>query len=270
MTGLFILQLSVSFIAGGGIIALLSFLVERAGKRVAGIILAIPTTVAFSFFFMGWTLSPAAVAEIVPATLIPLGLSVLYVAVYSYAAFYIARCIDSKILQITLSFAASSGIWFALAVPVTIIRVNRLAAGMAGYSALVIITHFILKGKKNHDKPVTLVYTAAQKTGRAVFAGFIVFTAVLLGRTLNPFWGGMFAVFPATFSTLLIILHFYHGQEYLVPTVQRVAVGSLSLLTYELAAMVTFPKFGFVTGTIFSYIVSLIVTLVLIWMNRDD
>lgn len=54
---LFIIQLITSFLVGGAVIALLSFIAERVHKRIAGIVLAFPTTVALGFFFLGWTLS---------------------------------------------------------------------------------------------------------------------------------------------------------------------------------------------------------------------
>ena len=99
MNKLFVIQLAVSFIVGGGVVALLSFIAEKANKKIAGIILAFPTTVALGFFFLGWTLSPEAVAGVVPATLIPLGLSVLFAAVYGYVAEQAAKFIKNKISQ---------------------------------------------------------------------------------------------------------------------------------------------------------------------------
>lgn len=262
MNKLFVIQLIVSFIVGGGVIALLSFIAEKANKRVAGIILAFPTTAALGFFFLGWTLSPEAVAEIVPATLIPLGLSVLFAAVYAYIAEYSAKIIKSKIWQIIVSFVVSIGLWFALAIPIIILELNRLAVGVAGYAFLILVTHLLLK-RKNYDKPVTLTYTFGQKIGRATFAGFIVFLVVLLGKMLSPFWGGMFAMFPAAYSSLLMILHWYYGPKSLFPTMQKVAVGSLSIFAYAITTMFVFPTFGFIIGTLFAYAVSLVVTLLL-------
>lgn len=262
MNKLFVIQLIVSFIVGGGVIALMSFIAEKTSKRVAGIILAFPTTVALGFFFLGWTLSPEAVADVVPATLIPLGLSVLFAAVYAYIAEYSARIIKNKDWQIVVSFVFSIGLWFALAVPAVVLQMNRLAVGVAGYAILILIAHLLLQ-RKNYDKPVTLIYTFGQIIGRATFVGFIIFLVVLLGKVLSPFWGGMFAMFPAAFSSLLMILHWYYGPKSLFPTMQKVAVGSLSIFAYAITTMFVFPTFGFVIGTLFAYIVSLVVTFLL-------
>lgn len=269
MNTLFVIQLIVSFVVGGGVIALLSFIAEKTNKRIAGIILAFPTTVALGFFFLGWTLSPKAVAEVVPATLIPLGLSVLFAAIYAYIAEYSAQIIKSKIWQIIVSFVISIGFWFALAIPVVVLELNRLAVGVAGYFFLILVAHLLLQ-RKNYDKPVTLTYTFDQKIGRATFVGFIVFLVVLLGKILSPFWGGMFAMFPAAFSSLLMILHWYYGPKSLFPTMQKVAIGSLSLFTYAITTMFVFPEYGFIIGTLFAYAVSLVVTLLMMKFQPEE
>ena len=262
MNQLFYIQLITSFIIGGGVITLLSFIAERVSSRISGIILGFPTTIALGFFFLGWTLSPKAVADIVPVTLIPLGLSILFAAVYAYVANYLAKIVKSKIWQIIATFIISIGFWFALAIPVVVLEINRLAVGVAGYALLILIAHLLLQ-RKNYEKPITLTYTLGQKIGRATFVGFFIFLVVLLGKLLNPFWGGMFAMFPAAFSSLLMILHWYYDPKSLFPTIQKVALGSLSLFAYAITTMFVFPTFGFIIGTLFAYAVSLVVTLLL-------
>lgn len=262
MNKLFAIQLVTSFLVGGGVIALLSFIAEKVNKRIAGIILAFPTTVALGFFFLGWTLSPKAVAEIVPATLIPLGVSVLFVAVYAYISLYSAKIIENKLWQIIISFVLSMSVWFALSIPVIIFKFNHLAVGVAGYLLFILMAHLLLQ-RKNYEKPVTLIYTVGQKIGRMTFVGLIIFLVVFLGKTLSPFWGGMFAMFPAAFSSLMMILHWYYGPKSLFATMQKVPIGSVSILAYVMTAMFIFPLYGFIIGTLCAYTVSLIVTLLL-------
>ena len=111
---------------------------------------------------------------------------------------------------------------------------------------------------------MALIYTNTQKVGRACLVGFIVFLVVLLWNILNPFWGGVFAMFPATFSSILLSLHRYYGSESLFPTMQKIPIGSLSIFTYAIVSMFVFPKCGFIFGTIVAYVVSLVVTLLLV------
>ena len=263
MDRLFIIQLIASFILGGGVITLLSFLAERVSSRTAGLILTLPTTLALGFFFLGWTLSSDAVADIVPAILIPMGISILFAAIYSYAGEYSAKIIKNKLWQITISFIVSIGIWLALDMLVMPFKLNSLEVGVAGYFLLIIITHFLLK-RRYYKKPVFLKYNFTQKIGRAIFVGVVISSVVFFGKTLGSFWGGILSTFPAAFSSSMIIIHWYYGPESLFPTMQKAAIGSISIFAYAIAAMLTFPKIGFFLGTIFAYLISIVITLLLI------
>lgn len=264
---LFIIQLITSFVVGGGFIGLQSFIAEKAGRKLSGIILTFPSTIALGFFFLGWALSPETVAKVVPSTLIPLGLTVLFTAIYAYLAENISRIIGDRSRQIIFTFGISLTFWFIFSLPFAILEIDNLPVGITGYFLLTLLTHVLLHRKK-HEKPTRLQYTPMQKVGRALFAGLIIFLVVLLGKLLSPFWGGVFAMFPAAFSSMLLILHWYYGPESLFPGFQKVPLGSLSLFSYAIAAMFVFPEFGFVIGTLISYAVSIVLVLLLVMLTK--
>ena len=146
---------------------------------------------------------------------------------------------------------------------------SNLAIGIAGYAVLTVLAHFLLSSRK-YSKSTALSYTAAQKIGRAAFIGFIVAAVVFLGKTLNIFWGEILAMFPAAFSSTLMVLHWYYGPESLFAAARKIPIGSLSICIYSVATMYSFPKFGIVIGTIISYAASLAMTLVLLKFQRGD
>ena len=84
MTSLFYLQLFISFILGGGFIALLTFLAERAPVRLAGAIMSMPSIVIFSYLFIGWTTSTDRVGEIAFTTLAGAGAVQMFTIAYMY------------------------------------------------------------------------------------------------------------------------------------------------------------------------------------------
>jgi MFS family permease len=261
MSGIFILQLALSFIVGSGIITLLTFLAERVDKKTAGVVITFPTTLALGFFFLGWAVSPEAVANVVPATLIPLGLAILFPALYAYISSFFSRYIDSKAIQILITFILSIGVWFAIAVPVVVYELNDLLIGVVGYFLLITLSHVLLH-RREYEKPVTLEYTSFQKIIRSIFVGFIVFLVVLFGKLLSPFWGAIFAMFPAALTSFVIILHWYYGSSSIFGTMQKIATGSFSLFVYAIITMFIFPAVGFVLGTVLAYLGSLAVSLV--------
>ena len=259
---LFYIQLITSFIAGGVFIAFLTFIAEKVDTKVSGIILALPSTAALGFFFLGWSLSPEVVANIIPSSFIPLGLSVIFVAVYIYLADFIAGALNSKMLQIIFCTFISLLFWFTLVLPVVLYEINNLVIGLISYGFLITVTHWLLH-RKNFKKPVSKKYSFNQKLGRSIFAGFMIAIVVFLGKTLGPIWGSVFAVFPAAFLSSLMILHKYYNPENLFSTFQKIALGSLTLLVYLLTVMIIFPFAGFILGTALAYIMSLVTALLL-------
>ena len=84
MVNVFLTQVIASFIVGGIFVAALSIFAERAKKKAAGVIISLPSTVLVSYFFIGWTLSPQAVADIVPVTILVSGVIHLFLIAYLY------------------------------------------------------------------------------------------------------------------------------------------------------------------------------------------
>jgi hypothetical protein len=260
---LFFFQIVTSFVVGGAGIALLSFIAERASSRTAGIVLAFPSTGALGYFFLAWAASPEAVAKIIPATFIPLGLTAMFPVFYTSIAEALSPHLSRKSFQVLASFFLSTVCWLALALPAALFKFSNFALGLIGYILLVLLADFFLHHKK-HSKSPTLSYTTGQKIGRAAFVGLIIVIVLVLGKTLGIVWGGVFAMFPAAFSSSLMILHWYYDSENVSAASQKAPIGSLSICVYSLVVMVTFPRFGFVAGTALSYVGSLITTLILL------
>lgn len=227
-----------------------------------------PTTIVLGFFFLGTATSADKVASIVPATLIPLGIVVFSSVIYIRVALFFAKHIQSKIQQVSATFFTSSIIWFALASPFAFWKFDNLWTGITGYFLLAILTHIILN-KQTHGKPgFQLTYNRKQVLFRAIFIGTVISVVVYLGKTLNPFWGGIFTMFPAATFAGLIIFHFYYQPGQLFFFFGRAPLGSLSLFIYAIGVMVLFPVVGVIWGTLWAYCVSLLFSMGLIKLHR--
>jgi len=263
MTSLLFIQLVVSFVVGGCFITFLSLLAERTSENIAGIIMMFPSTIVLGFFFLGLATSAENVALIVPATLIPLGLGISSSAVYIYCSLFVSKYFTSKITQILATFLVTNMIWLVLASPFAIWRFKNFTLGTIGFFTLIIITHLILN--QNGVSPISRPkYTKIQILIRAVFTGSIIATVVLLGKLLNPFWGGVFTMYPAAIIATLIIFHFYYEPRQLFYFMKKVPIGSLSVLVYAIVSMLLFPEYGIAIGTGLSCLTCLLVSFVLI------
>lgn len=262
MTTFFITQLIVSFIVGGSFIALLTFLAERSNSRISGIIISFPSTALLGFFFLAWTQSPEEVATLVPATLIPLGVSILFPVMYAYLAQIGSRLIKNRPFLILITLLCSITSWLLLSLPLALFKMTNLAYGILGYLAFVVIGHQLLKKKKQVVLP-RHSYTVWQVVTRAAFVGLLIALVVFLGETVNPFWGGVLSMFPAALSSSLIVIHWYFGPEVLFSVVKKVPLGSISIFVYAITVMLTFPTIGFVYGTLIAFIASLTTSFLL-------
>jgi len=264
MTTMLLVQLFVSFFAGGALVTILSIIAEKTNQRIAGILMMFPSTLVLGFLFLGLATNAENVSAVIPATLIPLGIIVLSTVVYIYCSIFYAHRIKSKVQQILCSLLTSVLVWFLLASPFAIYKFSSLAIGVIGFFIIITLTHFILRGKKFDLSLTRPVYTKTQIIIRALFTGSVIATVVFLGRTLNPFWGGVFTMFPAATFATLIILHFYYEPRQLFYFMNSVPLGSISLFIYAVSVMFLFPKIGIWVGTLVSYITSLIFGLLLI------
>lgn len=217
-----------------------------------------PTTLVLGFLFLGLTTNAGNVSMVVPATLIPLGIIVFSTVIYVYSSIFYSNHINGKILQILCSLLTSVMAWFILVSPFAIYELSNLLLGILGYFALITVTHFILRNREIEFDLVRPVYTKAQIIVRAVFTGSVIAIVVYLGKTLNPFWGGIFIMFPAATIATLVILHFYYDPRQLFHFMKNAPLGSISLFIYSISIMLLFPKIGIWAGTLVSYIVSLI------------
>jgi hypothetical protein len=263
LTKLFFIQIVTSFIVGGAGVAFLSFIAERVSSRMAGIVLAFPSTGALGYFFLAWAVSPEAVAAVIPATFIPLGLTAMFPVFYTSIAQALSPYVTKKAVQVAACFFLSTACWLALALPAALYKFSDLTLGMSGYILLVLIANFLLHRGK-HTKAPALRYTTGQKIGRAAFVGLIIVVVLVLGKTLDVAWGGIFAMFPAAFSSTLMLLHWYYDPKSVSAAAQNAPIGSLSICVYSIAVMFVFPRFGFITGTVLAYCASLLMTLILL------
>src|ERR1043166_8360259 len=104
MTTSLAIQLLISFVAGGCFITLLAYLAENSSEKNAGIIMMLPSTIVLGYFFLGITTSAEKVVEVVPATLIPLGIVIFSSVIYIYCALFFGKFFKRKIYQITATF----------------------------------------------------------------------------------------------------------------------------------------------------------------------
>jgi len=260
MTNLFYIKIITSFFVGGIIIAGLSFFAERANKKIAGIVLSLPSTVMIGYFFIAWATSPEAIFDIAPITIATDGAILFFSIVY----IYFSKIKINKILSILLSTILGLSTWLIISIPLAIIKFDNLLLSLIIYLIPVSISYYFLTHKNKIEKtPDKLTYSNTQKIGRAIFAGSIIALSVYLSKVIHPFWGGIFSGFPAAFLSTFIILHWYYDSQILFKIAKTIPIGSIVFIIYIWTARYSFPAFGIWGGTILSYLISLVFFFIL-------
>lgn len=267
MSRLFIIQLIASFLVGGSLIALLSFIAERSSERIAGMIISLPSTAAVSLFFIGWTLSPETIALIAP--LAPLTASIIILFTITYL--YLSKIQTKKPLAILWCATGSVCVWLLLSLPLAILQFSHWPLALLVYGCTFVIGYYFIT-VRNHQPSLQNVirYTTVQKIQRAIIAGGIITLAVFLSKVVNPFWGAIVSYFPVAYLTTFIILHWHYDSAFLFKVWKNSPLGSLVFITYPLVAMYTFPAFGIIIGTLTAYAASLVMFMVLRKLNRTS
>ncbi len=265
-----LIQLIASFLIGGGLIAILSVLAEKVPQRYSGLILSLPTTIILGYFFLGYSQSSQAVAHIVPASLPALGLAVLYPLIYVHLAAYFDshQLLKTKGWTIFYCFSLSAILWFLAALPLVLLKHTHLPAGIIIYLVLTLIAHFALR-KKTLKKFSARKYSRGSILLRAMFVGFLISIVCFLAETMNPFWAGVIAMFPAGLASSLIVIHWSNKSDYLFSVVRNVPMGSISVFAYALGAMLFFSDAGIYWGTFLSLLPSLMAVSTLAWIQNS-
>lgn len=243
---LFNLQLLISFILGGLFIALQSLIAERVKGFWRNIVLTVPSTMALGLFFIGLTKTPQDVVQ--ASLMVPAGLSADYIFVMFFAL--LARFNFYISLIGSLSAWAISGLVLILYPPASYMTSIFIYA-----LPIIVITYFVVKKLPQTQDLKPFPMTSRNIFIRAMIGGSVIFLIVLLSKTLGNIWGGLFAVFPASYTATFSIYYHMQGKQS-IPTVAKTLFfpGIIGFIVYGWIAAETFPLYGIWLGTLFSYL----------------
>jgi uncharacterized membrane protein (GlpM family) len=242
------LHLVLAFTVGSVWVTLVTLIAEKAGSVVGGIVGGLPSTSVYSFFFIGFNQSPTTAAQ--ATAVFPLAFSFTCIFLLSYAFFAWKGFGASLFISLT--------IWFALSSLAVISGIKNFALSLAvSIPIFLVIYYFFSKKLKFENLPGGPIrHTSLQIVGRAIFAGSIVSLAVLLSQIGGPIFGGIFAAFPATFTSTLYIVNKSRGADFSRAITKPLIVsGTLTIIPYTAAVRYLYPSIGIWLGTIASYAV---------------
>ena len=91
---------------------------------------------------------------------------------------------------------------------------------------------------------------------RGFISGFIIALSVIIAKIGGPILGGLFATFPAMFTSTFLITYFAHGASFSAAVAKSSLFALVSIAIFVLVARYAFVPFGIVWGSLIALAVS--------------
>jgi len=242
----FIVRAVISFFAAGVWIASMTLVTERLGSKIGGLIGNLPSHILISLVFMGIINGPDYVVKMTPG--IPVGM--MLNSIFTFAFVLLLR------FGLAAAAAGSLLIWLGTALGAVYLFTDNLAINIAVYVVVTLMTYlalehiFVIRAVNTAKKR----YSLLQMVLRAVFAGSVVVSVLLLSKLLNPLVLGIFSVFPAVMLVTMVILAVNQNREFAQATGKVLILSSSNIVVFGLGIMLTYPRLGIGWGTVVSFI----------------
>ncbi len=246
VTDSFLLHLFLAFAVGSLWVTIITIVAEKKGSVLGGILGGLPSTSAFSFFFIGINQSSAAAVQ--ATTVFPLAFGITSAYLFFYAFF--AQKGFSR--GITFSLA----LWFVFSGLIVASGLKDFAVCLVAGAAISVLTYlaFAKKLKLTKQTGETRDYRLRDVVLRGVGAGSLVLLSVVLSQIGGPVLGGIAAAFPAVFTSTLVILNRSRGTEFSRSVTKPLVLsGILTIIPFCVAVRYLYPIWGIWLGTAVSY-----------------
>jgi hypothetical protein len=244
----FILKLAISFIVSGSWVVLATIFADKLGPKIGGLISGLPSSVMFGTLFIALTQDTHAAVK--ATTIMPIlgGISCLFLLSY------VALVKNGLWLSLAVSFF----FWLFLSACLVILNFDNYPVSLLGYFVLLGLSYYLME----HRLKVTTVlgkkvnYTPILIVTRGALSGTIIVLSVILGKIGGPLLGGMFTMFPAMFTSTILITYFSQGVEFSAATMKSAMLSAVSVVIYSLVVRCTYIPLGIFLGTLTSIAIS--------------
>ncbi len=240
------LRVGLAFVLAGTWIGGATMAGEKLGNRVGGLLVNLPSNIVLSLLFIGITKGVPFAVEAAAASTMGMTMNVLFIFVFVLA---LPRGIPAAI-TISLSM------WFVSAVVLAFLRVESVAlalllfviAAVGGFVALEYGAEVVSVPKKR------VPFSLRGLLIRALFAGTVVASAVLIAQIAPAYITGIATTFPAVMLSTLTILAKTQGTAFTRATGKILMPSSSNIIVYAFAVRYLYPRLGLLAGTVVAFL----------------
>ncbi len=254
-----LLEIVLPFILSALIVIIITIVAEKYGTKVGGIIGTLPTTIIIAYIFIALNKGIKFASDSVAVVPAELGVNLIFIFAFAIFAYR----------SIGIALSGSFFIWIVLSSILLILNMNYIYLSIIIFLISLISTFTILEKKfkiKSQGK-TTVHYTPMKIILRGILTGTIITISVLLSN-IDEVLSGIFTVFPAIFSSTMIITLKEHGPNFSAGIAKSIIFGSPSVMSYAVCIHFLYPIYGIFLGTILAFVVSGIVTLIIFKIRK--
>lgn len=235
------LSVVLSFILTAVWVTIATVVTERMGTKVGAVVITLPSSAVVAFYFIAIEQGPefaAQAAVVVPAEM---GINVVFLGLFV--------AMSGRGLPVAL--AASLGGWTVLSAFLYIADIGDLWISWSVFLALIAGTTVWLRSSYSFSQQPGkhIQYTVGELAFRGLFAGLMISLSVLGAAVGGPVVAGILSVFPAIFTSTMVILYLRRGREFTGAVGTIMVVSSTNVVVYTTVIHFAYPEVGLAWGT---------------------
>jgi len=252
-------QIVLPFVLSALVVILVTIVAEKYGTKVGGIIGTLPTTIIIAYIFIALNQGIVFASDSVAVVPAEMGVNLVFICVFAILAY------RSTLVALFGSFF----VWIILSGILLFFNMNYICLSLVIFTISMVSTFIVLEKKfkiKSQGKR-TVHYTPLKILLRGILTGTIITISVLLSN-FDEVLSGIFTVFPAIFSSAMLITVKEHGPDFSAGIAKSMIFGSTSVTSYAASIHFLYPIYGIFLGSIFAFIISVSVTLVILMLRK--
>ena len=238
----------LSIIVGGTYAVLMTWISERFGSKIGGLLIGLPSTSLIGYIFIALTQSSSVAVS---------GSVISPISIAAASLFVVAFVLAYPRFGGVMSFLISIFTWVVFTFPFILFRINNILLSIS-IGIIYLVTAIFMVRKYPDQKIKSTRITPTILLVRGVMSGTIIGLAVILSKVLGPLWGGLMAGFPALFSSSIIILLIAHGIGFASSVAKRIPYGNVTSTVFAIGFYYLVPHYGMFIGTVIAYCLAII------------
>lgn len=238
----FLAQVALSFLVGGGYVALTLRVAELSGTRLGGMLLGLPSTALVGLFFIGQV---QGVQAVVKATL-PMPLTIAASGIFLVVFFKMQK------RGIFFAWAAALLAWFSAALAAVTFNPDEILSPLLLSLPLFLGCAWFFRNVKDQTVK-TPRFHLKDFLIRAGFSGLVIASTVAVSKIAGPQWGGLMAAFPAAFSSTVLLLGKKSGDVFKDALLKAMQQALLPLILFVTVVHFAVEPWGLIGGLLAGY-----------------